>query len=213
MSREADAVYSVDVNALCLTKYDVIPQGPIGSLTAGTAEEEEEETGSYNGTISISDISAQLGPVEVLINEINDYPEISENSKVGVQNLIESVILSMESDQELQQWANSNTEATFMRHTKVHEKILRLLSRQSRNKAEAGTAIVAKAIVSKQKNDSSVLVTIAQTLYQVIVEQSVSSEAETPSTVVALSESETAPETVLSPESRLPSWVRFVQEP
>jgi type I restriction enzyme R subunit len=164
-SREADVVSSVDVNALCLTKYDVIPQGPIGSLTAGASE---GDTANYSGDICTPEVSTKLGPVEVLINEINDYPEISENSQKDVKDLMEVVILSMESDPDLLGWAVSNPESTFARHTRVHDKILRLLSRQSRNKTEPGKATAAKVIVAKQKNDSSVLVTIAQTLYQVL---------------------------------------------
>lgn len=211
ISRETDSVYSVDVNALCLTKYDVVPQAPIGGLTTNAFS---EEIASYSGDVSGHELNSQLGPVEVLINEINDYPEISENSREGVKDLMESVIVSMASDSELLGWAVSNPETTFTRHTKVHDKILRLLSRQSRDKNDVGKAMAARTIVAKQKNDISVLVTIAQTLYQVLMQQTVAPEPEVPlaAAVESPENEEITSDQVLSLESKLPSWVRFAQE-
>jgi ribosomal protein L39E len=116
----------------------------------------------------------------------------------------------MKSDGKLLDWAEDRTEASFSSYKSVQDKIRSILAKQSRQNTEIGMA--AKTIVAKQRNDSSVLVTIAQTLYQVLMLQAVTSETETSPVTDALPETESAAEQVLSLERRLPSWVRFAQE-
>ena len=203
VSRESDAVYSVDVNALCLQRYEVVPQGAIGGLSTGTVE---METANYSGTVSHAEIASKLGPLEVLINEINDYPEIPEDSGSGVKDLMKTVITSMEADATLQAWAEEKKEASFVSYKSVQDKVRSILVKQSKSKTETGRA--AKLILAKQKNDPTVLIAIAKTLFQVFKLESETPQSETPPPKAVLPMRAAA--ITDSTETRLPSWVRFM---
>lgn len=202
-----EATPSVDVNALRLKKYEIIAQGSIGGLGTGTFE---SETANYSGDVSGIEVNAHLGPVEVLINEINDYPELTGNSSENVKDLVESLIVSLESDVDLVKISKSTSEKSFTESQTVQRKIIQNLSRQSRQKS-LGVGMAAKAVVNKQGNDSSVLISIAQVLHRVIRSKSDSVKDETLSAISFLVP-EPQTDEALSLESRLPAWVRVVED-
>jgi type I restriction enzyme R subunit len=205
VSKGTDISSSVDVNALCLTKYEVTPQGSIGTLTAGAVE---AERANYGGDVSGLEVTSQLGPVEVLINEINDYPEIYEGSEESIKTLIETALLGLESDKTLLDMAMSTPEKSFAESKTVHRKIIGTLSRQGRDK-HSGVGTAARVLVQKQNNDRSVTISIAAMLHKVLRSKS-DTPASKPFSVASSPVTEHLSTEVFSPESSLPSWVRLV---
>lgn len=167
VSGRVDLGSSVDVNALRLSKLSIIPQSPIGSLTQG---EFKEETGNYSDEVSGITASSLFGPVEVLIERINDYPEI-DSSRDSIRDVVERIAADMKNNSEISKMAESNGEKSFSESKYVHESISRTLSRLSRNKASEDTEKTAKALLNKQDSDNTILIDIAQALYRFFAEK------------------------------------------
>jgi len=162
VSRLTENASSVDVNALRLEKYEVVPQGVIGGLSAGDTP---ETSANYSANIATNNFLAQMGPIEVLINEINDYPELSTRDKGDVKIVVDSVMNTVESDLKLEVFAKSNSENSFVNSGEVHRKIMQSLTRLYKHKSPR-VSIVAKTIMKKKENDSTVLRNIAKTVYK-----------------------------------------------
>lgn len=165
VSRSTDVVVSVDINALRLERYEIVSQGSIGGLKSGPVS---ETRANYTSDFFDSEVTPKLGPIEVLINEINDYPEVPSRLKDSVTDLVDTLISSMETDEKLIELAKGTDEKSFVRSDEVHRKIRRIISRQNRHKVPA-VSILAKVITKKQERDSKVLNGIARTLHRVMI--------------------------------------------
>lgn len=164
VSHSTENFISVDINALRLERYEVVSQGSIGGLKPGSFSETKA---NYTSDFFDNEILPKIGPIEVLINEINDYPEVPPRLKENVAPLVDALISGMETDDTLLELAKSEDEKAFVKSAEVHRKIRRILARQNRHKLPA-VSILAKVITKKNERDSVVLQGIARTLHRLM---------------------------------------------
>lgn len=157
-----DGMTQVDVNALRLKEYKIIENGSVRRDEDYVAE---EAISSYGDSMSAALHIAKIGPIEVLINEINDYPELVGQKREDVKEFVDVLVDDMTKDAELQILAKSNNEESFANSNDVKKKVNRLLSRATRN-INNEIKTIAKEIVKKQDYDTSVITGFAKMLHR-----------------------------------------------
>lgn len=172
VSRLNENTSSVDVNALRLEKYEIVSQGAIGGLSTGPVS---GTRANYSPDVSANKFQSQIGPVEVLINAINDYPELAHKSNNDIKSVVDAVMNAVESDPKLENFANSNSEKTFIESNEVHRKIMQSLARLNKHKSPQ-VSIVAKIIMKKKENDSTVLRSISKAVYRIFTQEPLEQE-------------------------------------
>lgn len=166
VSRLNENATSVDVNALRLEKYEIIPQAAIGSFSDGVVSRSKA---NYSDEMDNLGFISQLGPVEVLINSMNDYPELVNQARDDVKTVVDTIMTAVGDDPKLERFAKSNTEKSFVESREVHRKVMQSLVRLNKHKTPA-VSVISKTIMRKKDGDSTVLRGICKAAYKAFTE-------------------------------------------
>jgi type I restriction enzyme R subunit len=151
----------VDVNALRLKNYRIVASGTVIRDENESAPAMEEDNMI---SLDVSEPISKMGPIEVLIYEINAYPELADKNPNDVKDFVDILVKDMKDDTKLEVLAKDNGEGSFCDSSDVKNKILKLLSRASRNK-DLITKEIATELMKKQKYDTGVIRSFAKMLH------------------------------------------------
>lgn len=152
----------VDVNALRLKDYKITETG---SVVRDKETEVPDITENYTGSLILGPAPEKMGPIEVLINEINGYAELTRFKIEEINDFVLDVVNVIKDDVSLREFAMSNNEEAFVASGTVKTKIMRQLSRAIRSKSPT-THQISKELIKKQEHDQKVIHDFATMLHK-----------------------------------------------